>query len=141
MNGRWKSGKLWLAKLQKHPGMYHLLVAEIDGSVVGFAYNNEFREKLAYQTSTEVTIYLKPDMSVKGLGSALLSHLISDMKKSAFRRAYSLITLPNQVSEALHRKFGFVQVGQMTEVGFKFGQFHDVAIYELPLHSGNTPKG
>ncbi len=77
-------------------------------------------------------------MGIKGLGSALMSRLIDCMKMSKLRRAYSLITLPNQASEALHRKFGFVQVGQMTEVGFKFGQFHDVAIYELPLHFGKN---
>ncbi len=61
----------WFNKLTDSDGYYHVLVKEDDqGEVIGFAYNGEFREKLAYKVSSEITIYLHHECRAKGLGSA-----------------------------------------------------------------------
>jgi phosphinothricin acetyltransferase len=43
------------------------------------------------------------------------------------------ITLPNAASLALHRRFGFSEVGVFSEVGRKFGRFWDVLWMEKAL--------
>ena len=48
-------------------------------------------------------------------------------------RAIAGITLPNEASIALHRRFGFVEVGTMREVGRKHGRFWDVLWMEKDL--------
>ncbi|MBV7297048.1 GNAT family N-acetyltransferase [Enterovibrio paralichthyis] len=121
----------WFNKLTDSDGYYHVLVKEDDqGEVIGFAYNGEFREKLAYKVSSEITIYLHHECHAKGLGSALMQTLLEKMAHSPVKRAYSVITLPNPASIRLHEKFGFQQVGILTNVGYKFDQFHSVAILE-----------
>ena len=115
-------------------GYYHVLVKEDEaGNVIGFAYNSEFREKLAYRISSVITIYLRHDLKAKGLGSLLMQALLKQMAASPVKRAYSVITLPNDASLALHRKFGFEQVGYLTDVGFKFDQYYSVAILEATV--------
>lgn len=122
---------LWFEKLTNSDGYYHVLVKEDEnGQVVGFAYNGEFREKLAYKVSSEITIYLHHECRAKGLGSALLSALLEKMAQSPVKRAYSVITLPNPASLRLHEKFGFKQVGLLSDVGLKFDQYHSVVILE-----------
>lgn len=112
---------------------YQLFVACDGDSIIGFAYNGQYRPKAAYQDSTEVTIYTRPDNSLKGIGRALYQKLIQHLRQQDFHRAYALITIPNQRSLILHQKFGFKQVGLMSEVGHKFNQHHDVALLEMRL--------
>lgn len=126
----------WLEKLKNSEGYYHVLVKESEyGEVIGFAYNSEFREKQAYKVSSEITIYLHPDVRAKGLGSALMEALLDKMFSSPVSRAYSVITLPNPASIKLHEKFGFQQVGLLTDVGYKFDQYYSVAILEKSINN------
>ncbi|MDD1794754.1 N-acetyltransferase family protein [Enterovibrio sp. ZSDZ42] len=121
----------WFEKLLNSDGYYHVLVKEdAQGMIVGFAYNGEFREKLAYKISSEITIYLHHERQAKGMGSELMTALLEKMNRSPIRRAYSVITLPNPASLRLHEKFGFKQVGYLTDVGYKFEQYYSVAILE-----------
>ncbi|WP_028024089.1 GNAT family N-acetyltransferase [Enterovibrio calviensis] len=124
----------WFEKLSDSDGYYHVLVKEDPhGHVIGFAYNGEFREKLAYKISSEITIYLHHECQAKGMGSELMAALLEKMSSSPIRRAYSVITLPNAASLRLHEKFGFTQVGYLTDVGYKFEQYYSVAILERAL--------
>lgn len=121
----------WFEKISHNSDIYHVIVKEDEqGSVIGFAYNNEFREKLAYRVSSELTIYLHPDYASKGAGSQLMQSLLNRISTSEVHRVYSVITLPNPASLRLHEKFGFKQVGILSESGYKFEQYHSVAILE-----------
>ena len=121
----------WFAQFE-HP-LYACLVA-IDGQqVLGYASCTRFKEKPAYSTSAEVSIYIHPDHQAAGVGSALYRQLCTFMAGTPLHRAYAGITLPNAGSVALHEKFGFRQVGRYTEVGYKFDRYWDVAWYEKPL--------
>ncbi len=107
---------------------------EDGGKILGYACAGVFRRRPAYRTSAEVAIYLAPDDNIlgKGLGARLYSKLFDSLGTS-YHRAYARIVQPNPASVALHRKCGFQQVGLMSEVGYKFNRFWDVAWYEKKM--------
>jgi phosphinothricin acetyltransferase len=114
-------------------GPHRLLVAVRDDVIVGYATSSEFRAKPAYDTSIEVTVYLRPEATGSGVGGALYTRLFEVIRDENLHRAYAVIALPNDPSVALHRRFGFVEVGRTTEVGRKFDQWWDVLWMERPL--------
>jgi len=114
-------------------GRHRLLVAVADDHVLGYASSSPYRPKEAYETSVEASIYLAPDVTGRGIGTALYSHLFDELDGEDVHRAYAGITLPNQASIALHEKFGFTHVGTYSEQGRKLGRYWDVAWYEKRL--------
>ncbi|HVS67288.1 MAG TPA: GNAT family N-acetyltransferase [Mycobacteriales bacterium] len=117
----------------KATGLYRLLVAVREGEVVGYASSSRFRPRQAYDTSIEVTVYLRADATGGGVGSALYERLFEELRGEPLHRAYAVIALPNPGSVALHAKFGFVPIGTMTEVGRKFDRWWDVLMMERSL--------
>lgn len=115
----------WLAHYTDS-GPHRILVAVDDERVVGYATSGKFRDKPAYATSVEVTIYLAPDAGGRGVGRALYGRLFEEIADQGLHRAYAAIALPNDASIGLHRSFGFAEIGTMTEVGRKFDQWWDV---------------
>src|ERR1700675_2714701 len=86
------------------------LVAERDETVVGYAYATKWRARKAYRFSTEVTVYLVPNLSGRGIGSILYGNLLTALRQRNVRAAMGGIALPNQASIALHEKCGFKKV-------------------------------
>lgn len=111
-------------------GRYRLLVAVDGGSVVGYASSSPYRAKRAYETSVESSVYCRHDAVGRGVGSALYGALFAALATEDVHRAYGGVALPNDASEALHRKFGFERVAVFSEQGRKFGRYWDVAWYE-----------
>jgi phosphinothricin acetyltransferase len=111
-------------------GRHRLLVAEEDGRIVGYASSSRLRPKPAYLTSVEVTAYLLPDLQGRGLGSRLYTELFAALVGEDVHRAYAGVTIPNDGSIALHKKFGFQSIGIYREVGRKFGRYWDVEWFE-----------
>jgi len=112
-------------------GRHRLLVAETDdGDVVGYATSGRFRDKPAYAPSVETTVYCAPDAAGHGIGSALYASLFAVLEGEDVHRAYAGVALPNDASLALHRRFGFVEIGTFHEVGRKFDKWWDVTWLE-----------
>jgi phosphinothricin acetyltransferase len=113
---------------------HRLMVAERGDEMLGFASSAPFKNRPAYNTSVETSIYLAPDSIGSGVGTrlfgALLELLTADER---LHRAYGGIALPNDASIALHEKFGFRLAGTYHEVGYKFDKYWDVARYEKDL--------
>ncbi|NLU70060.1 GNAT family N-acetyltransferase [Streptomyces sp. HNM0574] len=129
----------WLLSYRED-GPYRLLVAEerepgpdARGRILGYATSSRFKPKAAYDTSVEVTVYLAPDAGGRGIGTLLYKRLFEALAEEDLHRAYAGITVPNEASERLHRRFGFEYVGTYTEAGRKFGRFHDVRRFEKRL--------
>jgi phosphinothricin acetyltransferase len=115
-------------------GPYHLLVAVEAEAVVGFVETQRFRPKPAYDRSLELSVYVSPDLQARGVGSALYTTLFERVcDDERFHRAFSIIALPNDASVTFHERHGFVHRGTLTEAGFKFGQYLDIAYYERSL--------
>lgn len=112
---------------------YPYLVIEQDEVVQGYAYATRWRERAAYRASVETTIYLHPDAGGKGLGGALYSELIQQLREAKFKTALGGIALPNEASVALHEKLGFNKVAHFIEVGYKFERWLDVGWWQLML--------
>jgi phosphinothricin acetyltransferase len=110
---------------------HHLLVAEVDGQVEGYATSSPYRPKPGYRTTVETSVYLAPRSGGRGLGTALYGELLPLVDAAGIHRALAGIALPNPTSVALHQRFGFRHVGTYTQVGFK-QRWIDVAWYERP---------
>lgn len=122
----------WLAE---HPpqGPHRVVVAEDRGRVVGFAASSRYRAREAYATSVETSVYVADGRTGRGIGSSLYEFLFAALVEEDLHRAYAGITLPNAVSVALHRRFGFEHVGTFREQGRKFDRYWDVAWFEKAL--------
>jgi phosphinothricin acetyltransferase len=107
-------------------GPHRLVVAERAGRVVGYACTSRFREKAAYATSVEMSVYVHPEAHGQGVGSRMYERLFELLADEPVHRAYAGITLPNPGSLALHRRFGFRDVGVYEEVGYKLGRYWSV---------------
>ena len=120
-------------------GPFRLLVAEQGGKVVGYAGSGRFREKPAYATSVEMTVYVHPEARGRGVGARLYARLFAVLAGEPIHRAYAGITLPNDASVALHRRFGFREIGVYDEVGFKLGRYWRVLWLEKPMAFAGRP--
>ncbi len=109
------------------------LVAEEDGSVLGYAYASPHRDRVAYQWSVEVSAYVDETRRRTGQGRALYATLFRILVAQGFVNAYAGITLPNPGSVGFHRAMGFKKVGVYEGIGYKLGRWHDVVWLHRPL--------
>jgi len=105
--------------------------------VLGFASFSSFREKPAYATTVENSVYVTRAARGRGVGELLMTDLISAAKGSGFHSIIARIVGENSGSIRLHEKVGFTLVGTELEVGRKHGRWLDVVEYQYVLpHSG-----
>jgi phosphinothricin acetyltransferase len=134
-NTQVRTPREWTERFERdvQGGRHELLVAEVDGTVTGYVETGPFRPKPAYDRSIELSIYVAPDAQGSGAGSALYGALFERLAGRDLHRAYSIIALPNDASVRFHERWGFVHRGTLTEAGYKFGRYLDVAFYERAL--------
>jgi L-amino acid N-acyltransferase YncA len=109
------------------------LVAEVAGTIVGYAYARKWRPRSAYRYSAETTIYLEHGYEGRGIGKKLYSELLPLLRERGIHVAIGGVALPNEASVALHEKLGFEHVATFREVGFKHDRWVDVAYWQLLL--------
>jgi phosphinothricin acetyltransferase len=108
------------------------LVAVAD-EVLGFAHASKWKGRCAYRFSAEVTVYLDPPATGRGLGSQLYAELFERLRAAGMHSLLAGIALPNDGSVALHEKMGMSKVAHFREVGFKLGRWVDVGYWERTL--------
>ncbi|MEX2035138.1 MAG: N-acetyltransferase family protein [Xanthobacteraceae bacterium] len=122
-------------------GGYPYLAAEIDGTVVGYAYAGPYRPRPAYRFSVEDSIYIDPSAQRRGIGRALLERLIADATGLGFRQMIAVIGDSAQTASIeLHRGLGFRLIGTIEKVGFKFDRWLDTVLMQRALGPGATTK-
>ncbi len=109
------------------------LIAEDNDKVLGYAYSSKWKGRCAYRFSVEVTVYLSPDATGRGLGTKLYQVLFDKLKQLGYHAAIGGISLPNTASIALHEKVGMQKVAHFEQVGFKFDQWIDVGYWQKIL--------
>jgi phosphinothricin acetyltransferase len=112
--------------LTARSGAHAVLVAENDGDVVGFASFSPFRDRPAYSTTVEDSVYVRRDQRGAGVGKLLLGELVALATSHGFHTMIARIVGGHEASIALHRSLGFEVVGTEREVGRKFGRWLDV---------------
>ena len=115
-----------------HPGD-HVLVAERDGAVAGYAYGTAHRTRPAYRWVVEVTVYVDAARHRSGVGRELYQALLPLLARQRLQVVVAGITLPNDASVALHESVGFQPVGIYRDFGYKFGAWHDVGWWQARL--------
>jgi phosphinothricin acetyltransferase len=121
---------------------YPWLVAETEEStpaLAGFAYGRRHRERVAYQWSVEVSVYISDGHRRQGVGRALYAELLDILKRQGYFNAYAIITLPNAASVLFHESMGFEPVGVYRKAGYKLGRWHDVGWWSLRLRDSDAP--
>ncbi len=114
------------------------VVAECDGAFAGYAYASSYRSRIGYRWTVEDTVYLMPEMQGKGIGQALLSHLIDACEALGFRQMVAVIGEPaNGASVALHERLGFRTVGVFHGLGRKHGRWLDTVQMQRALGTGD----
>ncbi len=114
-------------------GLPFLVACAADGTVVGYAYAGLFRPREAYRFTVEDTVYLREDYAGRGVGRQLLSVVIDACREAGRKEMVTVIGGENPASVAMHRRLGFVNVGVLRRVGFKFAEWHDVTLMQLGL--------
>ncbi|MGQ0830404.1 MAG: GNAT family N-acetyltransferase [Microthrixaceae bacterium] len=114
-------------------GVHAVVVAEINGAVVAFGSLSPWRDRPAYSTTVEDSVYVHRDHHGKGVGKALLAELVSTATAHGFHACMARIVGGHEASIALHRSCGFEQVGTEREVGRKFNRWLDVVLMERML--------
>jgi phosphinothricin acetyltransferase len=110
------------------------LVAEMGGGVAGYSYAAPYRSRPAYRYTVENSVYVDHNLRHRGVGHALLSTLIARCAEREFRQMIAVIgDSENTASIALHERLGFVRVGTLRAVGFKFGRWVDSVLMQRAL--------
>lgn len=120
--------------LEARSGAHAVIVADDDGEVLGFASLSPYRDKPAYSTSVEDSIYVHRDHHGRGIGKLLLGELVDIATAHGFHAIFARIVGGHaEVSIRLHESQGFEVVGTEREVGRKFGRWLDVVVMEKLL--------
>jgi L-amino acid N-acyltransferase YncA len=115
------------------------LAAELGGVLAGYGYCAPYRERSAYRYSLEDSVYVRPDMVGRGVGKALLNELVRRCEDLGYRQLIAVIgDSANVASIGLHAACGFLRVGTLRSVGFKFGRWVDSVIMQRPLGRGDA---
>jgi phosphinothricin acetyltransferase len=116
--------------IESHAGAHPAIVAEEDGVVCGFGSLTAYKERPAYRTSVEDSVYVHRQYQGRGVGHLLLTSLVGLAADHGFHAMFARIVGGHEASITLHQKCGFEIVGVEKEVGRKFGQWLDVCLMQ-----------
>ena len=130
VSGQWEEKLTYLNK-QKLP----FIVAETDnGEILGFAYVAPWRQKSAYRTTAEDSIYLRAAATGKRVGTKLLEELLTLSKQAGVKEVVAVISDSGAESSVrLHEQFGFKKQGHLAKVGFKFDRWLGTILMQKSL--------
>ena len=123
------------AWLSARSGAFSAIVAvdPTNRAVIGFAALSPYKERAAYSTTVENSVYVHRDHGGRGVGKALMEHLIGVARDSGFHSIIARIEAGGTASRALHAAVGFELVGIEREVGRKFRRWLSVAVMQKML--------
>ncbi|MCI8387776.1 MAG: N-acetyltransferase [Clostridiales bacterium] len=125
-------------RIRDTSGEYPYLVCERDGNIVGYAYAHRYKQRYGYRFCAELSVYVSLNCRRSGLGSRMYGALIELMQKMGYLNLYGLVTDPNPASFGLHRSLGFKESGREHIAGYKFGDWHDVVLFERIIGEHNS---
>jgi phosphinothricin acetyltransferase len=107
------------------------LVAETaNGEVVGFALLKSYHPARTFSHTAEVSYFILPTHTRKGLGKLLLDRIVEMGKSLGVNCLVASVSSRNQESLEFHHKWGFTECGHLRDVGLKFGQTFGVVWFQ-----------
>ncbi|MEI7593866.1 MAG: N-acetyltransferase family protein [Actinomycetes bacterium] len=119
--------------LQARSGAHAVIVADEGSDIVGFASLSPFRDRPAYNSTVEDSVYVRVDQRGKRVGYQLLEELLSLAAQHGFHTVIARIVDGHQASIGLHQSLGFTEIGTEREIGRKFGTWLDVVAMQKML--------
>jgi L-amino acid N-acyltransferase len=119
--------------LYRHAGAHPAIVATSGGEVCGFGSLSPYRDRAAYSTSVEDSVYVSEAWRRQGVGHFLLTELVDLATLHGFHTVIGRIAGGNEGSVLLHERCGFQVIGIEREVGRKFGRWLDVTLVQRLL--------
>ncbi len=116
--------------LRTRRGAFAAVVAVEGESILGFASISPYKQRAAYRTTVEDSVYVRPDALGRGVGRRLLDHVVDVARASGFHSVIARIEAGGAASRALHAACGFELVGIEREVGRKFNRWLSVAVMQ-----------
>jgi len=111
-----------------------IVAANAEGIILGFGALSPYKERAAYRTSVEDSVYVDRSLARRGIGRLLLTHLLDIAENSGFHAVFARIEAAGTASRALHASCGFELVGVERETGRKFNKWLDVAVMQCLIH-------
>lgn len=118
---------------RNHDEQHPVIVAEVNGEVIGFASLSKWSDRCAYDGTAEVSVYIDHNHRGKGVGKRLLEVLTLEGAKAGLFNLISRITEGNLSSIHIHEQLGFEHIGVMKMAGKKFDKFLDVHMMQKLL--------
>lgn len=119
----------WLtSRSERHP----VIVAVIQGEVIGWASVNPFSVRQAYRFVGDLSVYVERDVRRLGAGFRLMQDLMERAKRLEYHKLV-LTTFPHLPAVKLYEKLGFRHVGDYKEQGLLDGTWVDTRIMEYIL--------
>ena len=118
---------------RSHDERHPILVAVLDGKVVGWASLSKWSDRHAYDDAAETSFYVKSGFRGQGIGRKLKDAVIEEARRLHFHTLIARVAEGNPESLHLNESAGFVRAGTLREVGRKFGKLLDVHILQKIL--------
>ncbi|QHC59418.1 GNAT family N-acetyltransferase [Rathayibacter sp. VKM Ac-2760] len=128
--------KEWRSKFSRNQklGLPFIVAVSPSGQILGYAMVSPWSSKRAYRFTVENSIYLRAASTGKGLGKALMTELLDRAKAVGIRQVMAVIADKGaEASLGMHAQYGFVEVGRMGRVGFKFERWLSTVLMQKTL--------
>ena len=112
---------------------FRTYVIRADEQIIGYAILSRHKIRDAYDATAEITIYLRPEYAGQGIGGQAISFMEEWAAKQKFHVIVSSICGQNHSSIKLFKKHGYFECAHYREVGYKFGQYLDVVVFQKIL--------
>ena len=110
------------------------LVTERDGVLAGYAYCAPWKTRPAYRATVEDSVYVAPWAIGRRCGTELVSALLDECRSAGIREVIAVVAdTGDPASVELHRRFGFVDAGRLTRVGYKHERWIDTLLLQCTL--------
>ncbi|KAF5068005.1 Phosphinothricin N-acetyltransferase [anaerobic digester metagenome] len=112
-----------------NPRYPSFLIHEAD-EVIGYCFLSRFKKRQAYDRTAEVSVYLKPGFTGKGIGTLAMHHIEEAAKIGGIHVLIGTHCGENYASIRLLEHMGYTKAAHLRNVGEKFGKILDVVMYQ-----------
>jgi len=116
-----------------HDDRHPILVATVEGKVVGWSSLSRWSEREAYDVTAETSFYVKREYRGRGIGRELKEQTIEEARRIGYHSLIARVAEGSDESLNINQRLGFVHRGTLKEVGKKFGRLLDVHVLQKML--------